>query len=84
MTALFWSWPASEPAKTRMLTAAVAPRIVEAGIALGRLRLWHSPARWRDNRGGKRTPVQQGPLKSFFLLAANPLVRCIYSISSTT
>jgi hypothetical protein len=38
MTARFWSWLASEPAKARTLTAAVAPRIVEAaGIALGRL-----------------------------------------------
>jgi hypothetical protein len=37
MTERFWSWSASEPAKTRTLTAAVAPRIVEAGITLGRL-----------------------------------------------
>ena len=32
MTARFWSWPASEPAKSRTLTAAVAPRIVEASM----------------------------------------------------
>jgi hypothetical protein len=37
MTARFWSWPASEPAKSRTLTAAVAPRIIEVSVALGRL-----------------------------------------------
>jgi hypothetical protein len=48
MTARFWSWPASEPAKSRTLTAALAPRIVEASIAIGRLRQWHSRTRWRE------------------------------------
>ena len=48
MTARFWSWPASEPAKSRTLTAAVAPRIVEASIAIGRLRPRHSRTRWRE------------------------------------
>jgi hypothetical protein len=28
--------------------AAVAPRIVEASIAIGRLRPWHSRTRWRE------------------------------------
>jgi hypothetical protein len=53
MTARFSSWRASEPAKTRTLTAAVAPRSVEASIAIDRLR--HGT----HEQGGERNLIER-------------------------